>query len=97
MNKLAKKLVIGIVLVLIPISKLMYWIIISENSNSFIEAKNTFTNNYPFFLRSNWIHISLLCIAMGLFIKAASRYSVLSALLLLIAMALLFFQFWEMM
>jgi len=93
----AKKLVIGIVLVLIPISKLVYWIIISKNSNSLIEAKNTFTNNYPFFLRSNWIHISLLCIAMGLFIKTASRYSILSALLLFLAMALLFLQFWEMM
>jgi len=97
MNTSAKKLVIGIVLVLIPISKLVYWIIISENSNSFIEAKNTFANNYFFFLRSNWIHISLLCIAMGLFIKAASRYSILSALLLLIAMALLFLQFLGMM
>jgi len=97
MNTSAKKLVIGIILVLIPISKLVYWIIISENSNSFIEAKNTFANNYFFFLRSNWIHISLLCIAIGLFVKAASRYSVLSALLLLIAMALLFLQFWEMM
>jgi|GEM_PF-3761840 hypothetical protein len=97
MNTSAKKLVIGIVLVLIPISKLVYWIIISENSNSLIEAKNTFTNNYPFFLRSNWIHISLLCIAMGLFIKTASRYSILSALLLFLAMALIFLQFWEMM
>jgi hypothetical protein len=34
---------------------------------------------------------------MGLFIKAASRYSILSALFLFLAMALIFLQFWEMM
>lgn len=97
MKTLPKKLILGIILLVIPLVKWGYWILLFNSNSSFAEAKNRFVTTYPSFLQSNWLNNILLVLAVLFLAKTLPKYKILSFLLILLSTVLLFLQFWAMM